>query len=91
MKSLKFLLKTVEKTRFFKVSGFLCATLYSQFLDLAVLSRFASMEYKFGDIERGKTMFEKILETYPKKIHIWTLYIDMVVKFENLDEARYDS
>ena len=53
-----------------------------------MLSRFAMLEYKLGDVERAKTMFEKIIETYPKKIHIWNLYVDAVVKYENVDEAR---
>jgi rRNA biogenesis protein RRP5 len=46
------------------------------------------MEYKFGDEERGKTMFEKILQTYPKKTDIWSVYMDMSLKHEGIVEAR---
>ncbi|KAI6190815.1 Suf domain-containing protein [Aphelenchoides bicaudatus] len=55
---------------------------------LAVLSRFAQMEYRFGDAERAKTMFEKILQTYPKKTDIWSVYMDMSLKHEGIVEAR---
>ncbi|KAH7691408.1 S1 RNA binding domain containing protein [Aphelenchoides avenae] len=53
-----------------------------------VLSRFAQLEYKYGDAERGKTMFEKILHTYTKKTDVWSVYVDMVLKHEGIDEAR---
>lgn len=52
-----------------------------------VLSRFAQLEYKYGDAERGKTMFEKILHTY-SKTDIWSVYVDLVLKHEGIDEAR---
>ncbi|KAI6174615.1 hypothetical protein M3Y97_01010400 [Aphelenchoides bicaudatus] len=55
---------------------------------LSLLSRFAQMEYRFGDAERAKTMFEKILQTYPKKTDIWGVYMDMSLKHEGISEAR---
>uniref|UniRef100_A0A915EMV0 Suppressor of forked domain-containing protein n=1 Tax=Ditylenchus dipsaci TaxID=166011 RepID=A0A915EMV0_9BILA len=55
---------------------------------VAVLCRFAQMEYRHGDVERGKTMFEKIVHTYGKKTIVWTLFIDMVLKYESIAEAR---
>ncbi|TKR77956.1 hypothetical protein L596_018842 [Steinernema carpocapsae] len=45
-----------------------------------IMSRFAQMEYKFGDSERGKTQFEAILNTYPKRTDVWSVYLDMVIK-----------
>jgi len=58
--------------------------------DLQVLSRFARMEYSLagGDTERGRTMFERILHTYPKRNDIWALYIDLVLKHGGVLEAR---
>ncbi|VDN57227.1 unnamed protein product [Dracunculus medinensis] len=55
---------------------------------LILLCRFAQLEYKVGDAEQGKTIFESILSAYPKKTEIWTVYIDMVVKVGLIDEAR---
>lgn len=60
----------------------------SLFTDLILLCRFAQLEYKVGDAEQGKTIFESILSAYPKKTEIWTVYIDMVVKVGLIDEAR---
>jgi len=31
-------------------------------------SKFAQMEFKYGSVERGRTIFENILATYPKRI-----------------------
>lgn len=39
------------------------------------------MEYRYGNFERGRTMFEGIISNYPKKLDIWSVYIDMELKF----------
>ncbi|XP_062605737.1 protein RRP5 homolog [Saccostrea cucullata] len=52
------------------------------------ISKFAQMEFKFGDSERGKTMFENILVNYPKRSDLWSVYIDMVVKVGDIEGAR---
>ena len=46
------------------------------------------MEFKFGEPERGKTMFENILGTYPKRTDLWSVYIDMVTKLQEFDNTR---
>ncbi|KAK0417101.1 hypothetical protein QR680_012834 [Steinernema hermaphroditum] len=48
---------------------------------VTIMSRFAQMEYRFGDSERGKTQFEAILNTYPKRTDVWSVYLDMVIKY----------
>ena len=53
-----------------------------------VTSKFAQMEFKFGDVERGKTVFEKILDNYPNRIDLWSVYVDMLVKVEDVEAAR---
>jgi rRNA biogenesis protein RRP5 len=58
-------------------------------LDLNVLSHFAQLEYRLGDVERGKTLFEKILQTHPKKTDVWSVYFDASLKYEGIVEARY--
>lgn len=58
------------------------------FSDVTVLCRFAQLEYKHGDVQRGKTMFEKIVHSYSKKILVWNLFIDLTLKYENIIEAR---
>lgn len=57
-------------------------------LDVALLTKFAHLEYKHGNAERGKTMFEKILATYAKKSSVWLVFIDATLKYEGIVEAR---
>lgn len=51
--------------------------------------RFAQLENKFGDKERAQTLFEKILSSYPKRLDVWTTYIDALIKCGDIDGARY--
>ncbi|GJE87565.1 U3 snoRNP-associated protein Rrp5 [Phanerochaete sordida] len=44
---------------------------------LKTISKFAQLEYKLGDPERGKTIFEGIVESHPKRWDLWSIYIDM--------------
>ena len=57
-------------------------------LDVEMISKFAQMEFKLGEPERGKTMFENILSTYPKRTDLWSIYIDMVTKLKEIDGVR---
>jgi len=43
---------------------------------LKTISKFAQLEYKLGEPERGKTLFEGILDTHSKRWDIWSRYID---------------
>ena len=45
--------------------------------DLKTISKFAQMEYKLGDPERGRTIFEGIVDSYPKRWDLWSVYMDM--------------
>lgn len=53
-----------------------------------LLARFANLENKLGDKERAQTLFEKILSSYPKRVDVWSCYIDCLIKSENIDKAR---
>lgn len=45
--------------------------------DLKTISKFAQLEYKLGDAERGRTIFEGIVDSHPKRWDIWSIYMDM--------------
>jgi hypothetical protein len=45
--------------------------------DLKTISKFAQLEYKLGDPERGKTIFEGIVDSHPKRWDLWSVYMDM--------------
>merc|ERR1712066_691293 len=34
------------------------------------------LEYKFGQPERGQSVFEGLLDSYPKRTDLWSVYID---------------
>ncbi|KAI0778417.1 U3 snoRNP-associated protein Rrp5 [Trametes elegans] len=44
---------------------------------LKTICKFAQLEYKLGDPERGKTIFEGIVDSHPKRWDMWSIYIDM--------------
>ena len=51
-----------------------------QSTDVETISKFAQMEFKHGEPERGRTIFEGLLSSYPKRIDIWSVYVDMEIK-----------
>ncbi|KAH9065673.1 nucleic acid-binding protein [Lactarius vividus] len=55
---------------------------------LKTISKFAQLEYKLGEPERGKTLFEGIVDTHPKRWDIWSIYIDMEAGQNDLQSIR---
>ncbi|CAG0884687.1 unnamed protein product [Darwinula stevensoni] len=53
-----------------------------------VISKFALMEMRNGEAERGKTLFETLLTTYPSRVDIWSIYVDGLVKLQDIKSAR---
>ena len=56
--------------------------------DVETISKFAQLEFKFGDSERGRTIFEGVLDSYPKRLDLWFVYIDMEIKQKNVAAVR---
>lgn len=54
-----------------------------------VIAKFAQLEFRMGDTERAKAMFENTLSSYPKRTDLWSVYIDMVVKYGTQEEVRH--
>jgi rRNA biogenesis protein RRP5 len=50
--------------------------------------KFAQLEYKHGEFERGRTMFEGVLATYPKRIDLWSVYIDKEIGMGDVASVR---
>ena len=46
-----------------------------------IISKFGMLEFKHGAPENGRTMFEGIVNNYPKRMDIWSIYMDMEVKY----------
>lgn len=39
------------------------------------------MEFRAGNLEAGRTMFEGIVANYPSRMDIWAIYMDQEVKY----------
>jgi rRNA biogenesis protein RRP5 len=56
--------------------------------DLKTISKFAQLEYRLGEPERGKTLFEGIVDSHPKRWDLWSIYIDMEVGQDDIQSMR---
>lgn len=56
--------------------------------DIEIISKFAQLEFKYGDIERAKSVYDSLFFTYPNRTDMWSVYIDMLIKHERLEDAR---
>jgi len=45
-----------------------------------VVSKAALLEYQHGAAERGRSVFEGLLDSYPKRTDLWSIYIDAHIK-----------
>ena len=57
--------------------------------DIDAILKFAMMEFKLGEAEKGVTMFESVLKNHPKRTDIWSVYIDLLMKRNELQRVRY--
>lgn len=53
-----------------------------------MIAKFAQLEFRYGDVERGRNMFDKVLSTYPKRTDLWSVFIDLMVKHGSQKEIR---
>lgn len=56
--------------------------------DVKTISKFAQLEFKLGDAERGRTIFEGIMDSYSKRLDLWFVYVDMEIKQNNTAAVR---
>ncbi|GMT18995.1 hypothetical protein PFISCL1PPCAC_10292 [Pristionchus fissidentatus] len=56
---------------------------------VALISRFASLEYTQGDQEKGRNLFENVLATYPKRTEVWSTYVDLSMKHAEVEQTRH--
>lgn len=53
-----------------------------------VTNRFAQMEMKYGDRVKACSMFESLLAHYPKRLDVWNVFVDLLVKNKDFEKAR---
>lgn len=61
-----------------------------KFTHLDLTSKFAQLEFrsKNGDAERGRTIFEGLLSTFPKRLDLWNVLLDLEMKYGDKEQAR---
>ncbi|KAJ3098421.1 hypothetical protein HDU97_004005 [Phlyctochytrium planicorne] len=55
---------------------------------LKIICKFAQMEFKMGEPERGRTLFEGIISNNPKRLDMWSIYLDMEIKNGDVTTTR---
>merc|ERR1740121_3464520 len=45
-----------------------------------IVSKAAILEYTNGSVERGRSIFEGLLDSYPKRTDLWSIYLDAHIK-----------
>jgi rRNA biogenesis protein RRP5 len=57
---------------------------------LDLTSKFAQLEFKChnGDPERGRTIFEGLLTTFPKRLDLWNVLLDLEIKQGDKEQVR---
>ena len=57
---------------------------------LDLTSKFAQLEFKCrnGDPERGRTIFEGLLTTFPKRLDLWNILLDLEIKQGDKEQVR---
>ncbi|KAF5277696.1 hypothetical protein FQR65_LT03676 [Abscondita terminalis] len=58
----------------------------SNHVDLIV--QFAIMEFNYGEKHHAEALFETILQSNPKRVDVWSTYVDQMIKKENIEGAR---
>jgi rRNA biogenesis protein RRP5 len=48
----------------------------------------AILEFKHGDAERGKTLFEGLIDRAPKRLDLLSVYVDQLAKIGDIQGAR---
>lgn len=53
-----------------------------------IIVRFAILEFKYGEEDHGAAIFETVLSSDPKRVDIWSAYVDQLTKKNKIEQAR---
>lgn len=79
---------SVSQSQLCPSTGFNLYVLSSFLSGVDVIAKFAQLEFRYGDAEKGRTMFDKVLTSYPKRTDLWSVFIDLMVKHGTQKEVR---
>lgn len=55
-----------------------------------MISKYGQLEFKYGRPENGRTMLEGIVSNYPKRMDVWTMYMNLEASYpNNKQQARH--
>jgi rRNA biogenesis protein RRP5 len=59
-------------------------------MHINLTSKFGQLEFRSpnGDIERGRTVFEGLLSSFPKKVDLWNVLIDLEISAGDAEQVR---
>lgn len=55
---------------------------------IETMSKFAQLVFEYGNVERGRTLFDGLLRKAPKRLDIFFVYTDKEVKYGDIAVAR---
>eukprot|EP01130_Rhizamoeba_saxonica_P018644 TRINITY_DN9400_c0_g1_i1.p1 TRINITY_DN9400_c0_g1~~TRINITY_DN9400_c0_g1_i1.p1 ORF type:complete len:1891 (-),score=497.58 TRINITY_DN9400_c0_g1_i1:96-5768(-) len=55
---------------------------------IQTISKVAQLEFKIGQVERGRTMFEDLIGSYAKRADLWNIYIDHETRLGDIERIR---
>ncbi|KAL6481580.1 hypothetical protein MHYP_G00096600 [Metynnis hypsauchen] len=53
-----------------------------------LITKFARLEFQYGNRVRARAMFDKVLTSYPKRTDLWSVFIDLMVKHGSQKDIR---
>lgn len=57
---------------------------------VTIVKKFCQLEYKYGDIEQGRTLMEGLLVDAAKRIDLWNVYIDLEIKYNSKQKSNIE-
>ena len=55
---------------------------------IKVLTQVGITEFKAGDAERGRSVFEDMVRNYPKRMDLWSVYLDQEIRAGDKQRSR---
>src|SRR6186713_3181914 len=61
-----------------------------KFYHFDITSKFAQLEFRSpnGEPERGRTIFESLISTFPKRLDLWNVLLDFEININEKDQVR---
>jgi len=84
---MKYLLEREQQDQAYAISKRALQSLPT-YKHVETISKFAQLLYEFGVLDRARTLFEGLLQKYPRRLDLLHVYVDKEVKFGEVEAAR---